>query len=173
MIMENKYILNPNPLVKFLQKPQREFTKADIIRYVVENEIEMVNLRYVGADGRLKTLNFIINSWLNIHPNCLHSISPWTPAGKSEEELRKIEDFSNPRKNPFTHDPRTEKQIKAYHAKEAARRRWLADYRQWEKYRMTLGDKVPKTFNTFLKHKRAKDTKYLDWETAYKEANDG
>ena len=32
--MENKYILNPNPLVKFLQKPQQEFTKADIIRYV-------------------------------------------------------------------------------------------------------------------------------------------
>lgn len=115
----------------------------------------------------------LANSWLNIHPNCQHSISPWTPAGKSKEELREIEDFSNPRKNPFTHDPRTEKQIEAYHAKEAARRRWLADYRQWEKYRMTLGDKVPKTFNTFLKHKRAKDTKYLDWETAYKEANDG
>ena len=63
------------------------------------------------------------------------------------------------------------KQIEAYHAKEAARRRWLADYRQWENYRMTLGNKVPKTFNTFLKHKRAGDDKYRDWMTAYKEAN--
>ena len=40
----------------------------------------------------------LANSWLNIHPNCQHSISPWTPAGKSKGELREIEDFSNPRK---------------------------------------------------------------------------
>ena len=32
--MEGNTILNPNPLVKFLNKPQKEFTKADIIRYV-------------------------------------------------------------------------------------------------------------------------------------------
>ena len=31
--MEGNTILNPNPLVKFLNKPQKEFTKADIIRY--------------------------------------------------------------------------------------------------------------------------------------------
>lgn len=60
--MDNKHILNPNPLVKFLKKEPKEFTKADIVKYITENEIEMVNLRYAGADGRLKTLNFIINS---------------------------------------------------------------------------------------------------------------
>ena len=60
--MENNYILNPNPLGQFLQKEQKDFTKADIIRYVTENEIEMINFRYVGGDGRLKTLNFIISS---------------------------------------------------------------------------------------------------------------
>ncbi len=60
--MKENYSLHPNPLVKFLQKPQREFTKADIIRYVEANEIEMVNFRYAGSDGRLKTLNFIIGS---------------------------------------------------------------------------------------------------------------
>lgn len=53
--------LNPNPLVKFLQKPCKEFTKKDIIRYIEENNIEMLNLRYVGGDGRLKCLNFVIN----------------------------------------------------------------------------------------------------------------
>ena len=52
--------LNPNPLVRFLGKPQREFTKADLVRYVRENGIEMINFRYPGADGRLKTLNFVI-----------------------------------------------------------------------------------------------------------------
>ena len=59
---ENQYLLNPNPLVRFLHKSPSDFTKADIIRYIEENEIEMVNFRYVGGDGRLKALNFPIQS---------------------------------------------------------------------------------------------------------------
>lgn len=115
--------------------------------------------------------NTLTNTWLNIHPNCWHSIYPWTPAGRSEQEIQKIKDFSNPAKNPFSVDPRTEKQIKAYRAKEAARRRWLQNYRQWEDYRVTLGDKVPKTYQTFEKHKRADDEKYKAWQRLYREAN--
>ena len=53
--------MNPNPLVRFLMKRPQEFTKADLVRFVKENRIEMINLRYPGAEGRLKTLNFIIN----------------------------------------------------------------------------------------------------------------
>jgi glutamine synthetase len=55
-------LLNPNPLSVYLDKPSQEFTKSDIIRYIEHKKIEMVNFRYVGGDGRLKTLNFIINS---------------------------------------------------------------------------------------------------------------
>jgi len=53
--------MNPNPLVKFLGKPVQEFTRADVIRYIEKQGIEMVNFRYVAGDGRLKTLNFVIN----------------------------------------------------------------------------------------------------------------
>lgn len=53
--------MNPHPLVQALGKPSREFTKADILRYVAENEIQMINFRYVAGDGRLKTLNFVVN----------------------------------------------------------------------------------------------------------------
>lgn len=113
----------------------------------------------------------LTNTWLNLHPNCQHAILPYTTAGRSEEEIQKIKDFSNPAKNPFTRDPRTEKQIKAYRAKEAARRRWLATYKQWEDYRVTLGDKVPKTYQTFEKHKKADDEKYKNWQRLYREAN--
>lgn len=60
--MENITSVNPNPLVQYLNKPAIHFTKADIIKYIEGNKIEMVNFRYVGGDGRLKTLNFIINS---------------------------------------------------------------------------------------------------------------
>lgn len=115
--------------------------------------------------------DILANTWLNMHPGCLHSILPYTTAGRSEEEIQKIKDFSNPKKNPFTRDPRTEKQIKAYRAKEAARRRWLESYRAWERYRMTVGDPIPKTFATWQKHKAADDEKYKTWQRLYREAN--
>ena len=60
--MNNKQlILNANPIVTFLEKPSADFTKADIINYIVSNEIRMVNFMYPGGDGKLKTLNFVIN----------------------------------------------------------------------------------------------------------------
>ncbi len=110
------------------------------------------------------------NSWLNIHPNCLHVLLPWTPAGRTPAEIQKIKDFSDPRKNPFDRDPRSQAQMEAYRKKEQARAQWLRDYRQWEKYRVTLGDKIPKTFQTFQKHKRAGDPVYLAWKQGYRQA---
>ena len=112
--------------------------------------------------------NDLTNSYLNIHPNCLHVVMPWTPAGRSKEEIQKIKDFSSFKKNPPTMDPRTQKQIDAYRKKETARADWLRDYRQWETYRMTLGNQVPKTFETFRKHKRLGDETYDVWQNAYK-----
>ena len=110
----------------------------------------------------------LANSWLNIHPNCLHQLRRWTPMGRSEEEIRKIKEFSSFEKNPVTRDPRSQKQIDAYREKERSRARWLRDYRQWEKYRETLGDGVPKRFETFQRHKRAGDEKYKGWLAAYR-----
>lgn len=60
--MDNNILLNPNLLVQFLNKLPSGFTKADLIRYIEKNNIKMVNFRYTGGDGRLKTLNFVINS---------------------------------------------------------------------------------------------------------------
>ena len=60
--MENKHLkLNANLIVAALQKPSAEFTKADIIDYIINNDIRMVNFMYPGGDGKLKTLNFVIN----------------------------------------------------------------------------------------------------------------
>ena len=113
----------------------------------------------------------LANTYLNIHPSCLHVLLPWTTAGRTPEEIQKIKDFSNPQKNPYSVDPRSQKQIEAYRKKETARRHWLERYRQWERYRMTLGDKVPKTYQTFERHKLANDDKYREWERLYREAN--
>jgi len=51
-----------NNLVQFLEKPAEEFTKQDLIKFIEDREIERVNFRYAGGDGRLKTLNFIVSS---------------------------------------------------------------------------------------------------------------
>lgn len=55
-------LMNPNDLVQFLKKSPEYFTKEDIIRFCEEKYVELVNFRYVGGDGRLKTLNFAISS---------------------------------------------------------------------------------------------------------------
>jgi len=54
--------LNPNRIVQYLGKPPEEFTREDLIKFIDENKIETINFRYVGGDGRLKTLNFVITS---------------------------------------------------------------------------------------------------------------
>lgn len=60
--MNDSIALNPNKIVKALGKPAAEFTKQDLIRYIEQNGIRMLNFRYVAGDGRLKKLNFVINS---------------------------------------------------------------------------------------------------------------
>ena len=54
--------LSPNRLVAYLGKPCKAFTKADIVRYIKENGVQMVNFMYPAGEGRLKTLNFVINN---------------------------------------------------------------------------------------------------------------
>ena len=62
--MNQELLMNPNCLVAALEKPAAEFTKADIISFIQKNNIRMVNFMYPAADGRLKTLNFVINNWM-------------------------------------------------------------------------------------------------------------
>jgi len=60
--MKDTVGMNVNKVVQFLGKPAEEFTKQDLVRFIEDKKIEMVNFRYVGGDGRLKTLNFVITS---------------------------------------------------------------------------------------------------------------
>lgn len=59
---EREVLMNPNKLVQNLRKPASEFTKHDIIQFIDDNKIELLNFKYVGEDGKLKTLNFVITS---------------------------------------------------------------------------------------------------------------
>lgn len=103
----------------------------------------------VDSDGS----DDLTNTYLNIHPNCLHSLVKYTTIGKTEKQIQKVKDFSDPEKNPIDRDPRTKKQIKAYREKERNRRRLLADMRQHREYRSLLGNNIPEDFAKFQKMK--------------------
>jgi len=105
-----EYDLHSNLIEKYLKKNANEFTRKDIIKYIEENEIEMVNFRYVAEDGKLKTLNFIINSREHLE-NVLasgervdgSSLFSFIEAGSSD--LYVIPCFSSVFVNPFSEIP--------------------------------------------------------------------
>ena len=104
----------------------------------------------------------LTNTYLNIHPNCLHSLVKYTTIGKTEKQIQRDKDFSDPGKNPLNRDPRTKKQIAAYQEKEKNRRKLLADIRQHKEYRAVLGREVPKEFDKFREMKYNEKEK---WQT--------
>ncbi len=55
-------IFERNPLQQFFEKPKKNFTREDIISYIENKEIRQLNFNYVGGDGRIKTLNFPVQS---------------------------------------------------------------------------------------------------------------
>jgi len=108
--MNKEISLNPNNIVNFLNKPAEDFTKADIIRYIEKNGIKMVNFRYIGGDGRLKTLNFVINSKEHLDSILSNgervdgsSLFPYIDASSSD--LYVIPKFRTAFLNPFTEIP--------------------------------------------------------------------
>ena len=108
--MKQELELNPNKVIAFLGKPAKEFTKADIVRYITENEIRMVNFMYPAGDGRLKTLNFVINNaaYLDAILSCGErvdgsSLFPFIEAGSSD--LYVVPRFSTAFHDPFAEIP--------------------------------------------------------------------
>ena len=108
--MSKELELNANKVVAYLGKAASEFTKADIVRYITENEIRMVNFMYPAGDGRLKTLNFVINNaaYLDAILTCGErvdgsSLFPFIEAGSSD--LYVVPRFSTAFLDPFAEIP--------------------------------------------------------------------
>ena len=110
----------------------------------------------------------LANTYLNIHPNCMHSFIKYTTIGKTERQIQKDKDFSDPEKNPLDRDPRTKKQIKAYREKERERQRYLRDVRQHKEYRAVLGADVPKDLVKFREMKYNGGEKWKELQKLYR-----
>lgn len=115
--------------------------------------------------------NDLSNTWLNLHPNCQHSLIRYTTAGKSEKQIERMKEFSSFEKRPADVDYRSKKQIEAYRNKEAERARYRADVKQFEKYKAAGVPDMPVRLQTFEKNKRAGTDKYKEWERKFREIN--
>lgn len=108
--MDKNLNLNPSQMVRFLQKPRQEFTRADIIRFIKDNGIRMVNFMYPADDNRLKTLNFVINSEAYLESVLTYgervdgsSLFPFIEAGNSD--LYVIPRYATAFVDPFAEIP--------------------------------------------------------------------
>ncbi|MDE5774564.1 MAG: glutamine synthetase family protein, partial [Muribaculaceae bacterium] len=108
--MNEQISLCPNKVVQFLGKNPEEFRKADIIRFVKENGIRMINFMYPADDNRLKTLNFVINSEEYLNSILSYgervdgsSLFPFIEAGNSD--LYVIPRFATAFVDPFAEIP--------------------------------------------------------------------
>ena len=111
--------------------------------------------------------NDLANTYLNIHPNCLHSLIKYTTMGKTDEQIQKDKDFSSFEKRPANVDYRTKKQRDAYREKERNRAKLLSDRNQWKRYRDAFGDDIP-DFESFRRNKVNGTAKYQKWESEYR-----
>ena len=104
--MTNTIKLNPNPLVRAIGKLPKDFTKADIIKYIEDSGITMIDFHYMAGDGRLKTLNFVINDKENLDQILTlgervdgSSLFDFMEAGKSD--IYVVPRFTSAFLNPF------------------------------------------------------------------------
>lgn len=101
---------NINPIVASLNKYPTDFTKKDIIKFIIDKGIRTLNFRYVAADGRLKTLNFPVTNYCYLDTVLSYgervdgsSLFPYIEAGSSD--LYVIPRFSTAYMDPFAKIP--------------------------------------------------------------------
>lgn len=101
------YELSPHKIERYMKKPRHEFSKADLIRYIEENGVQMLNFRYPGGDGKLKTLNFSITDRAQLDRllsggERVDGSSLFTSIDASSSDLYVVPRFRTAYVNPFT-----------------------------------------------------------------------
>ncbi len=108
--MQDIIALNPNKLVQCLDKSAEDFTRKDIIKFIEGNCIKMLNFRYIGGDGRLKTLSFVINNKKHLEQilstgERVDGSSLFSFIGASSSDLYVVPRFKTAFVNPFAEVP--------------------------------------------------------------------
>jgi len=83
--------LGVSPLVQMLEKSPKDFSWKDLVKCIEKCEIKFIDFHYVGGDGRIKTLNFAVQSREQLKHLLLlgervdgSSLFPYLESGKSD-----------------------------------------------------------------------------------------
>ena len=107
-----------------------------------------------GKDERFPSIKNVPGfnaGYNNIHPRCRHRIFPY---------IEKFQDVKADIKNsnkPFEVPKEKEASVKAYQEEQKEKAKLRNDRKQYEKYKLVLGEDAPKSFQGFLKMKNAKN----------------
>jgi hypothetical protein len=106
-----------------------------------------------GNDKRFPSLAtaFPGLKYMNVHPNCRHSVHPWVESLQTDEETQAEIARSN---KPFE-DTRPEAEKDLYTQQQLDARQMRQDRYQYERYKARLGDDAPKSFHAFRRMKKA------------------
>lgn len=105
--------LTSHDIVEFLSKEPREFSRDDLVRFACTRGIRMVNFRYPAADGRLKTLSFVLHSraYLERILSCGERVdgsSLFTDIDSGSSDLYVVPRYRTAFVNPFAEVPTLE-----------------------------------------------------------------
>lgn len=113
----------------------------------------------------------------NFHPRCRHVVTQYIEELHTPEENASMREFSN-RAFDVGGSGWTKKQAEAaekslerYRLKQARNRRLYEDQKQYERYRLVLGDDAPKTFSVFRRIKAADGEKWQGLQRQYEKFN--
>lgn len=113
----------------------------------------------------------------NFHPRCRHVVTQYIEELHTPEENASMREFSN-RGFDVGGSGWTKKQAEAaekglerYRLKQARNRRLYEDHKQYERYRLVLGDDAPKTFSIFRRVKAAGGERWREIQQQYKRLN--
>ncbi|MBP1589173.1 MAG: glutamine synthetase [Kiritimatiellae bacterium] len=110
MTAKKKIERTADELVAAIGKPRAKFTKKDIKDYIARHGVQHVNFMYPGGDGRLKTLNFVVNSdaYLDEILTCGERVdgsSLFTTIEASSSDLYVVPRFATAFRDPFAELP--------------------------------------------------------------------
>jgi hypothetical protein len=104
------------------------------------------------------------NGYNNIHPNCRHVVYAYIPALADDPEGDKRRSNES-----FSVDPRSQAAIDRYNARQKEKRQLNADRKQYQRYKLVLGDDAPKSFAGFRKSKAANSERFAQMQSDYRE----
>ena len=176
--MKDNLDFNIHPMVTYIGKEPRNFLKADIFKYVINNGIRIIDFRYAAHDGRLKTLSFPVSSSAYLDRILSYgeridgsNIFPFIEAGSSD--LYVIPRYSTAYIDPFAEIP-TLGLLCSYYTKDGTPLHSSPQY-TLQKAQQVFYDKTGLTFEAmgeleFYLIDKAKDLYMTDNQRGYHES---